>query len=251
MAATMPYRNQALAGGKETVTTYLYSASLAIDPAKTVIGLTLPVTVSAGRLHVFDVGFGPYRDNAGISDDAYPGGADIDAASYSYSRQALAAVGLSAGSPVTHNGVTCTWPNLAAGNRDNYRAHGQQLAVTPVAGATKLGLLGSSTGWAEGAAGLGVITYTDGTAQIITLGFSDWTPVGGSRAVGHGNTGVAQTSYRNSARYGRQSTPTYIFASTSPHPTTSITPRAPHGNRHTPPPPGRCRGSVDLTVFPA
>ncbi|SCF26633.1 alpha-1,2-mannosidase, putative [Micromonospora purpureochromogenes] len=216
VVATMPYRNQALAGGKENITTYLYSASFTVDPAKAVVGMTLPTSVSGGRLHVFDIGFGGHRDNAGISDDAYPGGADVDGASYSYSRQALAAAGLRAGSTVTHNGVTYTWPNLAAGDRDNYRADGQQINVTPVAGATKIGLLGASTGWMDGAAGLAEINYTDGTTQQVTLGFSDWTLVGGSGSVGHGNTVAAQIPYRNSARHGRQSITTYVFASTFP-----------------------------------
>ncbi|MEV0425670.1 GH92 family glycosyl hydrolase [Micromonospora sp. NPDC050495] len=215
VAATMPYRNQALAGGKEPITTYLYAASFAVNPAKTVVGMTLPAT-APGRLHVFDVGFGGHRNNAGISDDAYPGGADVDGATYSYSRQALAAAGLSAGATVTRNGVTYVWPNLAAGKRDNYRADGQRLAVTPVAGATKIGFLGAATGWPDGTAGQATITYTDGTSQQVTLGFSDWTLGGGTRTVGHGNTVAAQTSYRNSARYGRQTLTTYVFASTFP-----------------------------------
>ncbi|MFI7209834.1 GH92 family glycosyl hydrolase [Micromonospora maritima] len=216
VAAAMPYRNQALAGGKENITTYLYSASFPLDPGETVVGMTLPATVSGGRLHVFDIGFGGHRDNAGISDDAYPGGADLDGATYSYSRQALAAAGLRAGSTVTHNGITYTWPNLAAGDRDNYHSDGQRLTVTPVAGATKIGFLGTAAGWIDGTSGLAIINYADGTTQQITLGFSDWTLAGGSRAVGHGNTVVAQTPYRNSARHGRQTITTYVFANTFP-----------------------------------
>ncbi len=216
IAAAMPYRNQGLAGGKETIPTYLYSASFPLGPGETVVAVTLPATVSGGRLHVFDVGFGGHRDNAGISDDAYPGGADLDRATYSYSRQALAAAGLRAGSTVSHNGVTYTWPGLAAGERDNYHSAGQQIAVAPVAGATKIGFLGAATGWIDGTAGVATITHTDGTTRQVTLGFSDWTLGGGSRAVGHGNTVVAQTSYRNSARHGRQTINTYVFASTFP-----------------------------------
>ncbi|MGC5310264.1 GH92 family glycosyl hydrolase [Micromonospora zamorensis] len=216
VAAVMPYRNQALAGGKENITTYLYSASFPVDSGKTIVGITLPATVSGGRLHVFGIGFGGHRDNVGISDDVYPGGADFDSATYSYSRQALAGAGLRAGSTVTHNAITYTWPNLAAGERDNYHSDGQQIAVTPVPGATKIGFLGAATGWIDGTAGLATITYTDETSQQVTLGFSDWTLAGGSRAVGHGNTIVAQTSYRNSARHGRQSIKTYVFASSFP-----------------------------------
>ncbi|MEU8331394.1 GH92 family glycosyl hydrolase [Micromonospora sp. NPDC048839] len=216
IAAAMPYRNQALAGGKETIPTYLYSASFAIDPRQTVVGVTLPATVSAGRLHVFDIGFGGHRDSAGISDDAYPGGADLDGATYSYSRQALAAAGLNAGSTFTHNAVTYTWPNLAAGDRDNYHSEGQQIPVTPVSGATKIGFLGAATGWVDGTSGLATITYTDGTNQQITLGFSDWTLAGGGRTVSHGNTVAAALPYRNSARFGRQALKTYVFASTFP-----------------------------------
>ncbi|RQW98088.1 GH92 family glycosyl hydrolase [Micromonospora inaquosa] len=219
IVAAMPYRNQGLAGGKEHIPTYLFSTAVPLNPAKAVIGVTLPATVSAGRLHVFAVGFGGHRDNAGISDDSYAGSADVDGASYSYSRQALAAAGLRAGTAVTHGGVTYTWPNLAAGDRDNIRANGQRISVPSRTGATKIGLLGASTGWADGAAGLATISYTDGSSELVTLGFSDWTLVGGSRSMAHGNTVVAQTPYRNSARYGRQSIATYVFASTYPVPT--------------------------------
>ena len=54
-------------------------------------------------------------NNAGISDDTDVTAADFDSDGNSYSAQALAAAGLSAGKAVTIDGVTFTWPHAGAG----------------------------------------------------------------------------------------------------------------------------------------
>lgn len=216
VAADMTYRNNYWAGGPEQVRAYLYSASFAIDPAKSVVGVQLPAAAATGRLHVFDVGFAGHRDNAGISDDTKLGTADFDNSSVSYSRQALAGAGLNAGAQVVHGGLTYTWPGTAAGERDNYVAAAQTIPVPVKAGATKLGLLGAAEGWPTGVSGQATIVYTDGTRQPVTIGFTDWTRGGGSEAVGHGNTVVATMSYRNWPFVGRDTTNTYVYAETVP-----------------------------------
>ncbi|SMD25173.1 GH92 family glycosyl hydrolase [Kibdelosporangium aridum] len=211
VAATMPYRNNALIGGQEQVTTYLLATSIAIDPAKTVIGLTLP-SPTAGRIHVAAVGFGGHRDNVGISDDSYRGGGDFDSVGSSYSRQALAAAGLTPGASIVHAGVRYTWPATNPGDRDNMIAAGQRIAVASAGSVTKLGVLGAADGW--GAQGPATINYTDGSQQSITLGFTDWTRAGGQIPVQYGNTIAAQMPYRNKGSGERENVPTYVFAAT-------------------------------------
>jgi len=214
VAAQMPYRNNVWAGGRETVPTYLLATSVPIDPARTVVGVTLPTAAAAGRMHVFTLGFGGHRTNAGTSEDAYLGGGDFDGLGASYSRQALAATGLAPGAAFTHLGVGYLWPATQAGVRDNIVAAGQTLAVAPAPAATKVGLLGAADKGA--ASGPATINYTDGTRDQVTLGFTDWTRQGGQSAIGYGNTVAAQMPYRNFTVWGGGQEPitTYVFAAT-------------------------------------
>jgi predicted alpha-1,2-mannosidase len=212
VAARMPYRND-FWGTPHSWTTYLFSTSVPVDPARTVVAVTLPQP-QTGRLHVFAAGFGGHRTNAGISDDAYVGGGDFDGTGTSYSSQALAAAGLSPGAAVAHDGIAYRWPQIAPGRADNTIAAGQTIAVTPVQTATRVGLLGAADGW--GSTGTATIDHTDGTRQEVTLGFTDWTRANGQQPVGHGNTVAAQMPYRNFTIWGggHDRIPTYVFAAT-------------------------------------
>jgi hypothetical protein len=149
-----------------------------------------------------------YFDNTGVSDDSSPGSGNIDGLSNSYSAQALSSVGITPGSAITAGGLSYTWPNVAAGKPDNVVAAGQTVQLAPTAGDTTLGILGSATyGPSQGTA---TITYTDGSTQAFTLGFSDWTLAGGLLP---GDTEVAQMPYRNSPTGASKST-TYLFTTT-------------------------------------
>jgi predicted alpha-1,2-mannosidase len=214
VVARMPYRND-FWGQPHAWTTYVFSTSVPVDPARTVVGVTLP-SPQAGRMHVFAVGFGGHRTNAGISDDTYVGGGDFDGTGTSYSRQALAAAGLTPAATVVHAGVTYRWPDTRPGDRDNTVAAGQTIPVAPGAAATRVGLLGAADGW--GSSGTATVDYTDGTRQEVTLGFTDWTRANGQVPVQYGNTVVAQLPYRNFTIWGggRDPTPTYVFAATFP-----------------------------------
>ncbi|GHO87885.1 hypothetical protein [Dictyobacter formicarum] len=65
----------------------------------------------------------------------------------SYSAQALlqAPPHIAPGNAVVVNGVTLTWPNVAAGSQDNYKTKGQTVPVTPVNGATTQAFLEGSS----------------------------------------------------------------------------------------------------------
>jgi beta-galactosidase len=99
-------------------------------------------------------------DNKGISDDADHSTASLDGTGTSYSRQALAAAGLSPGATVTVGGVAFTWPDTVAGQPDNMLADGRTVQVS--GSGTTLGFLGTST--FSAGVGRGKVFYTDDTS---------------------------------------------------------------------------------------
>ena len=150
-----------------------------------------------------------YYDNTGISPDNNQACANMDGDGYSYSATALAGAGLTPGATVTADGLSFTWPNVAACSPDNILAFGQTMLVNGTAGATTLGLLGASTN--GGSQGTIVINYTDGTSSTATVSFNDW-----ASSPGSGDTAVATMSYRNSISGASQSITMYVFATTVP-----------------------------------
>ncbi len=150
-----------------------------------------------------------YYNNAGISDDTNTSCANYDGDGYSYSAQALSAAGLTPGGTVSADGLTFTWPNVASCANDNILAAGQTMLVNGTAGASKLGLLESSTNGSS--SGPITITYTDGTSTTETLSSSDW-----ANGPGTNETAVATMTYRNMGTGGSQTITMYIYATTVP-----------------------------------
>jgi predicted alpha-1,2-mannosidase len=150
-----------------------------------------------------------YYDNAGISDDSDTSCANYDGDGYSYSAEALSAAGLTPGGTVSADGLTFTWPNVASCTDDNILAAGQTMLVNGTAGASKLGLLESSSN--GGTSGPITITYTDGTSTTQTLSSSDW-----ANGPGPNETAVATMSYRNMDSGGSQAITMYVYATTVP-----------------------------------
>ncbi|WP_194925436.1 glycoside hydrolase family 3 C-terminal domain-containing protein [Catenulispora pinisilvae] len=142
-------------------------------------------------------------NNDAITNDSNRGGADLDGAGASYSAQALAAVGVTPGAPLVHDGLTFTWPHRQVGQSDNVVAAGQTIDVSG-SGST-LGLLGTST-WGP-STGSGTITYTDGSTQPYTIGFGDWAngtpPTGADVAIRapYGNQPGNQTGWAATVDY--------------------------------------------------
>ncbi len=167
--------------------------------AKTVTVDQAPVPAPAANL-------ADAYDNVGISLDSNQAAANFDGGGFSYSATGLANAGLTPGGTVNADGLTFTWPSVAAGAPDNVLAAGQIIVMSGKAGQTTLGLLGSaSNGVSHGTI---AIFYTDGTSSTATVSLNDW--AGGP---GNGNTAVATMPYRNSAS-GSQSITMYIYAST-------------------------------------
>ncbi|MEV5844664.1 GH92 family glycosyl hydrolase [Streptomyces sp. NPDC051985] len=148
-------------------------------------------------------------DNTGVSDDSGEHDeADFDGGGWSYSRQALAAAGLTAGAQGTVNGLTYTWPDAPAGRPDNATAAAQTIELpTP---ASALSFLGSATNGNQSATA--TVTYTDGTTAPLDLSFTDWTIGGGGGTVQYGNQIVARSAYRNVAGADKDPVATYVFA---------------------------------------
>ncbi|POX45511.1 alpha-mannosidase [Streptomyces sp. Ru71] len=148
-------------------------------------------------------------DNTGVSDDAGDHDeADYDGGGWSYSRQALAAAGLTPGAQGTVDGLTFTWPGSPAGRPDNASAAGQTLQLTSPA--TRLSFVGSAVNGNQRQTA--TVTYTDGTTGTADLSFTDWTVGGGGGTVQYGNEVVARTAYRNVAGADRDPVATYVFA---------------------------------------
>jgi len=179
---------------------YVYAFGLSSTPASPT---PAPQPAPAGSFNLQAA-----YNNVGISNDSYPGGANIDGVGYSYSAQALQSAGFGQGQNVTVNGVAFQWPNAAPGAADNVAAQGQTVRLgTPTAGAT-LAVLGTATNGPS--TGAGTITYGDGSTQSFSLGFSDWTLNAGAAHPVEGNSVAATLSYRNGGG-GRQTIQTYVF----------------------------------------
>ncbi|MFF0079572.1 GH92 family glycosyl hydrolase [Streptomyces canus] len=148
-------------------------------------------------------------DNTGISDDSGDHDeADYDGGGWSYSRQALAAAGLTAGRQGTVNGLTFTWPNSPSGRPDNATASGRTVQLSSPA--NQLSFVGSAVNGNQQSQA--TVTYTDGSTDTIELAFTDWTVGGGGGAVQYGNEVVARAAYRNVAGADRDPVATYVFA---------------------------------------
>jgi beta-glucosidase len=166
------------AGGSDHPVSVYYT-SVALNPAKALQSITLPVN---SNLHLFAWGLNSLQqafNNVGISDNSNSTAGNFDGKNYSYSAQSLAAAGLTPGSLVSHNGILFTWPNVAAGQNDNVEAAGQTITLNGK-GST-LDVLGASTYNTQ--SGTATITYTDGTQQTFTLTFANWydnTPASGT-----------------------------------------------------------------------
>ncbi|GCF10713.1 beta strand repeat-containing protein [Dictyobacter arantiisoli] len=209
IAATMTYRNTPV--DQQTITTFLFSAQLALPAGKTVQSVTLPTTTSSGQMHIFAVGIsGPAYNNTGTSDDASPTSGNFDGSTRSYSAQALQSAGVKPGSTIINDGLSYTFPNAAPGTANNYTSSGQILPVVSVPNAVTLGVLGSAISGAS--SGTATITFTDASTQTVTLGFSDWTLGGNAQTPpSFGNQIAATMSYRNTAG-GKQTVSTFLFS---------------------------------------
>ena len=207
VAARMSYRNTK--SGKQTLTTSVFKAEMALDPSKTLQSVTLPSTVTGGQLHVFAVTTRSMLNNVSTSLDNAPGSSNFDGIHDSYSAQTLLNANFLPGQPVIYDGVSFLWPGTYGVSGDNYQAAGQVLSITPVPQATTVAFIGSSTQGAS--SGSATLTYTDGSIQTFTLGFSDWC----TTTLQFNNQVIVRFPYRNAPSGEQTGTCGLYYASTN------------------------------------
>ena len=150
----------------------------------------------------------PGYSNIGISADSASSSANFDGGGWSYSATALSTAGVNPGGTVSAGTVTYTWPNVAAGQPDNYLANGQTIAAS---GSGAISFLGSASNGPS--SGTATVTFTDGSTQSVPLAFPDWTLNGGSATALSGSTIAATLAYRNQAGTTSDTVKTYLFGS--------------------------------------
>ncbi|GCF07104.1 hypothetical protein [Dictyobacter arantiisoli] len=237
-----PGRNTA-SGSQQSVKTYLFYYEIALPVGSAnVVSVTFPSSTHAvgssaagGQMHFlsFGLGSGTYNANVGTTFDSSTHiFGNLDGGHNSYSVNAMQKAGVV---PVTlttqagysnylfrlnFSGATFYWDQNGSVLPDNLvpTSSGQTISlnnpmpnedngtipVNPVANATYLAILGSSTGGT--ASGSIIIYYSDGTGQKVNINFSDWcaqTPVLGDYV-------ALNMSYRNTAT-GSQTIANHLY----------------------------------------
>jgi putative alpha-1,2-mannosidase len=160
--------------------------------------------------------FGSMADAAnvfGISSDSATADANFDGYGWSYSSQALAAAGATAGGTVSFGGASFPWPAAGAA-ADNLVTIGQTLTFAGQQPGGKLAFLGAAS--AGPSTGTVVLHYTDGSSANASLTFSDWT-LGGNKVNPDPSNQIALTStYRHNAAGQKDNIKTYVFYAAIP-----------------------------------
>ncbi len=151
-------------GTQATAAKHLGNVQIGLDPA-----VTYPSLASS-------------FNNVGITADSNTAPGNFDGNDSSFSETALTNAGAAPGATVTSQGLSYTFPNVAAGTDDNSVAAGQTITMS---GSGTLGFLVSAS--YGPATGTGTISYTDGSTQGYTLTSPDWwsttPPSGGTLAI--------------------------------------------------------------------
>ena len=185
--ATSPSTFPTVAPGQTVSTTWQVDVPASAQPGKFTVSAQATFTSVNGAGASVDAAtvllprppypsFPAAYNNVGISDDANPGGGNLDGGNASFSAQALANAtpSLTPGATFTHDGLTFTWPDAQPGSPDNVVAGGvaggQTIALSG-SGHT-LGLIGA--GDYGSPSGTATVTYTDGTTESHSVSFADW-----------------------------------------------------------------------------
>jgi len=172
--ATSPARFRAVRAGQSVSTTWSVTVPTGATPGAATVrggtryqgsGRTSPGDGTATVQVAYQNLAAAFTD-VGVSDDANPTVGNLDGAGYSYSAQALAAVGVTPGATV--DGFT--WPDIPAGQPNTVTTAGQLVQLNG-SGAT-LSFLGTGTNGVQ--SGSVTVTYTDGTTSSGTITFADW-----------------------------------------------------------------------------
>jgi hypothetical protein len=208
------YRN--LRTSHQSIKTFLFYASVAVDSTKVIQSVKLPTSVRGGQLHIFSVGtrstYSNLYNNVAMSDDANTGAGNFDGGGNSYSLQSIISNSGGALAPdntVQYGGMNLTMPDVLGGAPDNYQAQNQTVRIaTPITGAVRVGIVGSASNGS--ACGTASINYVGGNTQSFALCFSDWTLNGLHKPASYGNIPFSIEKYRN-GRSGAANVYTFIY----------------------------------------
>ncbi|MBY8878705.1 glycoside hydrolase family 3 C-terminal domain-containing protein [Actinacidiphila acidipaludis] len=209
-SATTPASFPTVGAGQTVSTTWSVTVPAGADPASFTLDAT--VTTPGGAFTAQAPVTVPYASlaaaygNSGVSDDSTPGTGNLDGGGASFSAQALAAAGWTAGGSTVHDGISFPWPATAGtGQPDNAVAGGQ--AVELAGSGSKLGFIGTSDFGSS--SGSGTIVYTDGTTQTYALALADWW----SGSASQGSDIAATTPYLNNGG-GHQNQTVHLYGAT-------------------------------------
>jgi hypothetical protein len=135
-------------------------------------------------------------DSVCIGDDGVPG-ANCDTQGWEYSRQALAAAGLTQGKRTTvpGTGLSFSLPVLPANQPDNATGNGSTIALNLPSDAKNISFIGTGTEGNQNTTA--TLTFGDGSTATTPIQFSDWTLGGNANgAPSFGNIVVAKSAYR-------------------------------------------------------
>ncbi|MEV6103476.1 Tat pathway signal sequence domain protein [Streptomyces sp. NPDC051940] len=132
------------------------------------------------------VDLAPYLDNDGISAESNMTDGNFDGSGYTYPAEEMPPPG-----PLTHEGLSFTFPSYADGQPNNVTGQGQTLAV-PAGRYAKVRLLGAaSSGTVTSTL---TATYADGSTASVPFVLADW-----GQAPGAGATEVLRCTHRHGA----------------------------------------------------
>lgn len=209
-----PYIQSATLNGAALKTPWI---DLPAPNSKTAIAFALGPTASTWGTGA-DAPFNPYpstapdfpsaANNEGIFDETGTADTDLDGDGYALSKQALAAAGLTSGSPFTIDGLTFTWPQAGV---DNVVPVGQTIRFASPITATKIGFLATSTNGPS--TGSIVVTAAGGKQTAYPITVDDWAfgGVNPPPKPAAPNRVAASAKYRSAPPSATQPLAVYVF----------------------------------------
>lgn len=164
-----------------------YPLTLTVSAGERTRTQTVIVSVAreGGLTAAFNVVGTAYEANTGV--------ANFDSAGNSYSREQLAANGLTPGAPVAVGDTTFQWPSSPEAVPDAVIPKGQTVAIPNAP--TLLSFVGASRD--GGSEALATVTFDDGTTAAVPVGLGDWVLPSNSGAPVYNNSIVAKMAERN------------------------------------------------------
>jgi PKD repeat protein len=169
-----------------------YQASVTVTDGTSQDSATVGVNVSFASATGLTAAF----DSVCIGDDGVAG-ANCDTQGWEYSRQALAAAGVTQGKPtaVPGTGLSFTLPQVPANQPDNATGNGSTIALNLPSDAKNISFVGTGTEGNQNTTA--TVRFSDGSTASTPIQFSDWTLGGNANGTpSFGNIVVAKSAYR-------------------------------------------------------